>query len=124
MWVDDGSREWSTSGVFQNARLRSGDGQFDSEIDAAVGKTDCTTMLKLVPFVAQPEQAVLRSNKKLITARSLPRPRCQIDQSCAQASCAFGALPLRGSATLKCTQVQLIPEGQFGKLPGKEELAA
>ena len=37
--------------MFQNARLRSGDGQFDSEKDAAVGKTDCTTMLKLVPFV-------------------------------------------------------------------------
>ena len=37
--------------MFQNARLRSGDGQFDSEEDAAVGKTDCTTMLKLVPFV-------------------------------------------------------------------------
>ncbi|RLT07426.1 MAG: hypothetical protein DWI22_10165 [Planctomycetota bacterium] len=36
--------------MFQNARLRSGDGQFDSEEDAAVGKTDCTTMLKLVPF--------------------------------------------------------------------------
>ena len=33
--------------MFQNARLRSGDGQFDSEKDAAVGKTDCTTMLKL-----------------------------------------------------------------------------
>ena len=37
--------------MFQNARLRSGDGQFYSEKDAAVGKTDCTTMLKLVPFV-------------------------------------------------------------------------
>jgi len=37
--------------VFQNARLRSGDGQFYSEEDAAVGKTDCTSMLKLVPFV-------------------------------------------------------------------------
>jgi len=38
--------------VFQHARLRSGDGPFYSEKDAAVGKTDCTTMLKLVPFVA------------------------------------------------------------------------
>jgi hypothetical protein len=40
-----------TSGVFQNARLRSGDGPFYSEEDAAVGKADCTTKLKLVPFV-------------------------------------------------------------------------
>jgi hypothetical protein len=39
--------------VFQNARLRSGDGQFDSEKDAAVGKTDCTSMLKLVPFACR-----------------------------------------------------------------------
>ena len=37
--------------MFQNARLRFGDGTFDSEEDAAVGKTDRTTMLKLVPFV-------------------------------------------------------------------------
>ena len=35
----------------QNARLRSAAGPFDSEEDAAVGKTDCTTMPKLVPFV-------------------------------------------------------------------------
>ena len=38
--------------MFQHPRLRSGDGPFYSEEDAAVGKTDCTTMLKLVPFVA------------------------------------------------------------------------
>ena len=39
--------------MFQNARLRSRDGQFYSEEDAAVGKTDRTTMLKLVPFVCR-----------------------------------------------------------------------
>ena len=49
-----------TSGVFQNARLRSGDGQFDSEEDAAVGKTDCTTMLKLVPFETHTEADSLK----------------------------------------------------------------
>ncbi len=37
--------------MFQHARLRSGDGPFYSEKDAAVGRTDCMTMLKLVPFV-------------------------------------------------------------------------
>ena len=42
-----------TSGVFQNARLRSADGPFYSEEDAAVGKADRTTMLKLVPFVCR-----------------------------------------------------------------------
>ena len=40
-----------TSGVFQNDRLRSGDGPFYSEEDAAVSKADCTPKLKLVPFV-------------------------------------------------------------------------
>ena len=42
-----------TSGVFQNARLRSGDGPFYSEEDAAVSKADCTPKLKLVPFVCR-----------------------------------------------------------------------
>jgi hypothetical protein len=46
-----------TSGVFQNARLRSCDGPFYSEEDAAVGKTDRTTMLKLVPFVRHTDAA-------------------------------------------------------------------
>ncbi len=47
--------------MFQNARLRSGDGQFDSEKDAAVGKTDCTSMLKLVPFVSVADQPAIAS---------------------------------------------------------------
>ena len=46
-----------TSRVFQNARLRSGDGPFYSEEDAAIDKTDRTTMLKLVPFVRQTDAA-------------------------------------------------------------------
>lgn len=47
--------------MFQNARLRSGDGQFDSEKEAAVGKTDCTSMLKLVLFVCSTEASLAQS---------------------------------------------------------------
>ena len=43
--------------MFQNARIRSGDGPFYSEEDAAVGKADRTTKLKLVPFVRHADDA-------------------------------------------------------------------
>jgi hypothetical protein len=49
--------------------------------------------------VAQPEQAVLRSNKKLLAVRCQSEPRCPAHRDSRPSSCAFGTLPRCGSAT-------------------------
>ena len=57
-----------TSGVFQNARLRSGHGPFYSEEDAAVSKADCTPKLKLVPFVTSTHAVRAVKSTRLVSS--------------------------------------------------------